>query len=126
MAPEKLFTPADAERTLPLVRRIVADIMTTGRQLKGLQAAKASPAEKETEARRLTNRLQEHMAELEHIGCFFKDWNFEIGLVDFPGVIDGQKVMFCWRSDEATIRFYHPFTEGYASRKPIPESAIAG
>jgi hypothetical protein len=126
MAPEKLFTPAEAERTLPLVRRIVADIMATGAQLKALQTRAGSAAERETEARKLTFRLQELMAELEHLGCFFKDWNFEIGLVDFPGVIDGRKVMLCWRCDEDTIRYYHPFGESYAARKPIPEQATAG
>lgn len=126
MAPEKLFTPAEAERTLPLVRQIVGDIMATGASLKSLKARTLSPAERETEARKLTAKLQSHMAELEHLGCFFKDWNFEIGLVDFPGEIDGRKVMLCWRSDEESIQFYHGFGESYAARKRIPEPTTAG
>lgn len=126
MAPEKLFTPAEAERTLPLVRCIVADIMATGARLKSLQSRAGTAAEREAEARTLTLKLQAYMAELDRLGCFFKDWNFEIGLVDFPAVIDGRKVMLCWRCDEDTIRYYHPFGESYAARRRIPEPTAAG
>ncbi len=53
--------------------------------------------------------------------AYYKDWNFTIGLVDFPSLIDGKEVYLCWRTDEEEIRFYHGMDEGYSSRKPIPE-----
>jgi hypothetical protein len=64
------------------------------------------------------------MKELEALGCFYKDWNFDLGLVDFPALIDGEEVLLCWRSDEPEVRWYHPLDGGYSGRKPIPENII--
>ena len=51
----------------------------------------------------------------------YKDWNFTVGLVDFPFVIEGADVYLYWRSDEDEIKFYHSIEEGYSGRKPIPD-----
>ncbi|MEJ2307316.1 MAG: DUF2203 family protein, partial [candidate division WOR-3 bacterium] len=45
----------------------------------------------------------------------------DIGLVDFPGLIEGREVYLCWKSDEEDIQFYHGVEEGFAGRKPIPK-----
>ena len=54
------------------------------------------------------------------MGCFYKDWDFELGLVDFPALVRGELVFLCWRSDEPALRFYHRMEEGYAGRRPLP------
>ena len=64
------------------------------------------------------------MMELEDLGCFYKDWNFQIGLVDFPAVIDGKEILLCWRSDEEKLQWYHGLDDGYAGRKLIPEKLL--
>ena len=64
--------------------------------------------------------LLEYLAELEAMGCLYKDWSFEMGLVDFPAIIDDEQVLLCWRSDESELAFYHRIDEGYAGRKPLP------
>ena len=69
--------------------------------------------------------IQSYMDELTEIGCYFKDWDFSVGLIDFPSVIDGQDVLLCWRSDEADIRYYHDTASGYSGRKPIPDDYFA-
>ena len=60
------------------------------------------------------------MNELEDPDSFYKDWNVEFSLVDFPARIDGQEVFLCWRSDMERLA-WHPFIEGDAARQPIPE-----
>ncbi|HVP19238.1 MAG TPA: DUF2203 domain-containing protein [Spirochaetia bacterium] len=109
----RLFTRDQAESTLPLVRQIVADILETGRRIRELQ-------EDDSELPRLQAALGEHLRELEEMGCFFKDWNFSIGLVDFPAVIDGETVFLCWRSDEGELAWYHRIEDGYQGRRPLP------
>lgn len=116
------FTPAEANRTLPLVQRIVADILDTGQRLRELAQfddARAAPAlaEGQRDLRRLTR-------ELEHIGCEYKDWSFDKGLVDFPGEIDGRAVLLCWRSDEPAVAWYHTPEAGYRGRKRIPQELL--
>jgi hypothetical protein len=117
----KYFTPAEARRTLPLVKKIVKDILDTSREVRLLAEELNGKVESDPDIQKLGADIESFLSELEEIGCFFKDWNFTLGLVDFPGVIDDREVFLCWKSDEDDIRFYHDMQEGYAGRKPIPE-----
>lgn len=121
---KRMFTPAEANRTLPLVKRIVEDILAHGQKLKQIldehgQEGRFMPAFRE-----LATGMEELMAELEGVGCSYRDWNFEIGLVDFPAMIDGQEVLLCWRSDEPSVAWYHGVNAGYAGRTPIPAALL--
>ena len=120
------FTPAEANRTLPLVRRIVTDVLARGSEARALVGkVEAGEAEgPQARLRVLDLELRELMQELERIGCLYKDWGFETGLVDFPGEIDGRSVLLCWRSDEESVRFYHAPDAGFAGRKPIPRRLL--
>ena len=64
------------------------------------------------------------MRELETIGCYYKDWGFDKGLIDFPARIGGEDVYLCWRSDENEVAWYHPVEGGYAGRRPIPAELL--
>ena len=117
----RYFTPEEARRTLPLVRKIVEDIVNTSREIRLLTEDKDGVIESDPQVKKMVNDLNGFMAEIEEIGLFYKDWNFSIGLVDFPAIIDGQEVFLCWRSDEDNIEYYHETEAGYAGRKRIPE-----
>lgn len=119
----KHFTPQEANKRLPLVRQIVADIIEKGKKVQKIMATSRDVDEKD-EVMLLQEEIESLMVELEQLGCFYKDWNFEIGLVDFPAVLNGEEVFLCWRSDEPIVRWYHPVTEGYAARKLIPENLL--
>ena len=116
----RLFTPQEANKRLPLVKKIVEDILRKGRDFRAV-VEKYDGDEPPDEALRIADDIEELMRELEGLGCFYKDWNFEAGLVDFPSIIEGQQVLLCWRSDEPQVRWYHGIEDGYAGRKPIPE-----
>jgi hypothetical protein len=111
---QRLFTRQEAEKALPLVRRVVADILTTAAGIRDLGGEDERLPGLEAE-------LQEYLQELEEMGCFFKDWNFSVGLVDFPAVIDGETVFLCWRSDESELGWYHRIEDGYQGRRPLPK-----
>jgi hypothetical protein len=113
---KRVFTQQEAESTLPLVRQIVADILQTAGRLRDADQNDGDLPSLEAE-------LQEHIQEIEEIGCFFKDWNFSVGLVDFPAVIDGEIVFLCWRSDENELAWYHPVEEGFVGRRPLPKTS---
>jgi hypothetical protein len=121
----KLFTPYEANRTLPLVRRIVADILERGRELRALQQRADLDGEEERRARELTAELDGMFEELDAIGCSFRSPDFTFGLVDYPAVIEGKPVHLCWRDDEPDLRWYHEPNAGFAGRRPIPEHLLA-
>lgn len=117
----KYFTPAEARKTLPLVRKIIKDILDTSKEMRLLADDLEGNIRDNTQVKRMTESINGFMRELEEIGCFYKDWNFMIGLVDFPSIIDGNEVYLCWKSDEDDIKFYHEIDAGYPGRKSIPE-----
>lgn len=120
----KYFTPKEARKTLPLVKKIVKDILDASFQVKTISDQMGPAARENPEVQKLLDDLNYFINELEEIGCFYKDWNFSIGLVDFPSIIDEDEVYLCWRSDEQDILFYHGINEGYAARKRIPGNLL--
>ena len=116
----KHFTPDDANKRLPYLKRIVSEIIIKGKELRHI-AEEYKDRELPEKFEILTFEIEALMKELEALGCFYKDWNFEIGLVDFPAVIDGNEVFLCWRSDETSIQWFHSIDEGYAGRRSITQ-----
>jgi hypothetical protein len=119
----RLFSLKQATGTLPLVKKIVADILKTGQSIREISADMEKP-EEDPEINRLMDQLDELFEEMEGLGCYYKDWNFTVGLVDFPAKIHGRDVMLCWKSDEEAIQCYHDAEAGFDGRRPIPKEAM--
>lgn len=131
----RYFTLVEANATLPLVRRIVADITElypTWRDLVArfeLVAAQARPEWGESpEQLRLRSEIEAvardiatYLAELEQIGCLFK--GFDQGLVDFYGQVDGRDIFWCWKVGEDKIDHWHELEAGFTGRQPVPQQA---
>ena len=62
-------------------------------------------------------RAKDAVAEIDATGVQVKD--LDVGLLDFPAVINNQDVYLCWKLGEDRIRFYHRQDEGFAGRKPL-------
>lgn len=61
--------------------------------------------------------LQRLLREFEGREIQIKD--LERGLIDFPTIIGGQEVFFCWEQDDEDIEFWHDLDSGYAGRERI-------
>ncbi|GIK59184.1 MAG: DUF2203 domain-containing protein [Ignavibacteriota bacterium] len=120
----KYFTPSEAKKTLPLVKKIVQDILDSSKEMRLIADDIGGEVEKDPRIQKLADNIDDFMKELEEIGCYFKDWNFQIGLVDFPSIINGKEVFLCWRSDEDDILYYHEVDTGFAGRKLIPPEEL--
>lgn len=116
----KYFTPADARKTLPLVKNIVRDILHATREMRLIAEEVNNGIEDDIRIKKLANDVNGFLSELEEIGCYYKDTKFQIGLVDFPAMINDEEVYLCWRSDEEDVLYYHEMDAGYLGRKLIP------
>ena len=121
MTDTKYFTPIEARKTLPLVKKIVKDILDTTKEIRLIADDLNGKIENNPKVEKMVEEVNSFMAELEEIGCYYKDWNFTIGLIDFPAIINGKDVFLCWKSDEDDIIYYHDIKAGFAGRKLIPE-----
>ncbi len=120
----KYFTAEQANAALPLVRRIVGDIVSQHRTVMDhharLQAHGLSDAvvERVDGARLLAaDRLNELVTELHDVGCELKDW--ETGLVDFPAQMNGREVCLCWKLGESQVAFWHEVRAGFSGRQAL-------
>jgi hypothetical protein len=64
-------------------------------------------------------RLVEIINRIQEAGVLVKD--LDIGLVDFPSLVDGEEIYLCWKLGEDHIAFWHGVDEGFAGRKPLDE-----
>jgi hypothetical protein len=126
----RIFTVDSANAALPLVRRIVADLMTlhprwrdavTAFELAQVEASAAAESDEARDARMLAGRLageiESCLDELAQIGCLFK--GFDAGLVDFPAMRDDRLVYLCWQHGDAVVRHWHEVDAGFAGRRPL-------
>lgn len=135
-AKKRFFTVEEANRMLPLVRRIVGDIVEQFRLVAELEQRlrpvfsrdrkpqKPDLYSEETEHSRAEfesqkAQLSELVAELAGLGVELKGAD---GLCDFPAMLDGQEVLLCWRLGEPEVMFWHDRQSGFAGRQPLPAS----
>lgn len=127
-AGKKYFTVAEANRSLPLVRRIAEDIVKDIRQLRELHTYcqgdnDKAPTVDQEDARRRYASLTDHLAglneELDKIGCECRD--YRQGVVDFPAWFNGREIRLNWRLGESCVACWHELNAGYSDRRPIAE-----
>ena len=126
----QLFTVDQANRTLPLVRKIVEDVVREHRQWQeaiaeldlisaGLQSE--HPAARvvalEHRIQRIAREIDSFQTELESLDIQLKDRR--IGLIDFPSELDGRPMQLCWQLGEPSVQFWHDTDSGYAGRQPL-------
>ena len=131
---ERLFTSKEVEQLIPKLEQIVGTLMENKRQAAEIgqdlariqelvkqgneKQVKASDLQnKQTELEFLVRVINDGLDAIEEMGGQPKD--LDMGLVDFPAVIDGGEALLCWKFGEKSIRFYHGLQEGFSGRKPL-------
>lgn len=134
----KYFTLDEANRTLPLVRMIVRDIVELfpdvhrrRERLEALVSRSRKSAKRENdlytdevqqmeaELEADETRLRGYIEELSNIGADLKDPMQ--GLIDFPALVDGREVCLCWKLGEERIGFWHETDAGFTGRQPVED-----
>jgi hypothetical protein len=131
----KRFTVEEANKTLPLVRRIVEDVVRQHRVWREkileldlvasssrAEDARSRAQQLESEAQNLAHEIDGYQRELEELGIQLKDRR--IGLVDFPSQMGGKSVLLCWRLDEPEVQFWHDEDAGYAGRQRLQPTPV--
>ena len=136
MAKKKTFTLTEAHTLLPVLssllkramdgKALIEEIEKELQELNhrillsgGLFVDIPKVARRRAERDRAVQNTKDAMAEVEAIGVQIKD--LDIGLLDFPCVVDDQIVLLCWKFGEEKIEFWHGLEEGFRGRKPIDQ-----
>ena len=119
METPRLYTIEEARRTLPLVKRIVGDIVASATELKRKEAALARRESDETrdEVELLLARLKKYARELDELGIELKDPL--TGLIDYYWKRGDDTAYLCWKHGEGEIGHWHDLESGFAGRRPL-------
>jgi hypothetical protein len=133
----KLFSLREAERTLPLVRRIVQDLtqeypawraavsrfelLTGGARADWGETGELLAAREDVA--RHADRINHYLQELETVGCVFK--GFDAGLVDFYSLREDRPIFLCWKLGEERITHWHEIEAGFSGRQPIDDAILS-
>lgn len=130
---KRLFTVAEANAALPLVRAIVTDLAELSRdvierrerldQLRSNRATRPHGvydeelSQIEDELQHDAEQLQGYVDELLELGVEPKSG--PDGLVDFPAQVDGRMVYLCWKLGEPEVSHWHELDAGFRGRQPL-------
>lgn len=81
-------------------------------------------AVRKAEKEKALQRVKDALAEIDSTGVQVKD--LDVGLLDFPCLVNDQLILLCWKLGEKQITHWHGLEEGFQGRKPIDESIIRG
>ncbi|MGE3820184.1 MAG: DUF2203 domain-containing protein [Isosphaeraceae bacterium] len=139
MAPSKpaepkktYFTVAEANRTLPLVKAIVEDVVRQYGVVNVLQQRltavisdhrrpSSDPyseelAQTQAELQEEEQTLKSYIDELKQLGVELKSPD---GVCDFRSMQDGREIYLCWRLGEPEVAHWHELSDGSAGRRPL-------
>lgn len=133
---DRFFTPAEVNRVIPELERLIRHLRALESELQEKEwRLKQSKVEARRRGEQVTETtfLQEE-AEIDFLRILARsqvDRIREMGgeikggyLVDFPGMVEGQEVLLCWKPGETEVRWFHGLYEGMMGRKPIPEEIL--
>ena len=132
--PQRLFSLTEAERTRRELEPFLIEAIGARKKLSeleielqavstrilmmgGVLVPYAKLAQKRMEHQNLTEVMKSNLERILSTGCLIKD--LDIGLLDFPSVVNNEEVYLCWKLGEDRIRYYHRQDEGYGGRKPL-------
>lgn len=137
MSDDKVFNLEQAEKLLPTLEFLLTQAIEAKKKMDeqdrafeqvrnrillygGIVVPYGELARKKVERDQAEASFKDAVARIESQGCLLKD--LDIGLIDFPAVMDDQQVYLCWKLGEERIRYWHHMDEGFAGRKPLESS----
>ncbi len=132
---DKVFTVEQANKMLPLIKRIVEDAVrdyvrwqdrVREFELASVRSTLDIPdpiaMELEADVQRLAESIDSYLHEVRQLGVQMK--SIDRGIVDFPAELDGRQILLCWRLGEDSVGFWHEAESGFSGRQPLTSQMI--
>jgi len=133
---ERTFTLEEAQTLLPILESLLRNALSGKKLIEEIESELQALghriflnggtlvnivhfARRKAEREKALQRVKDSVAEIDATGVQVKD--LDIGLLDFPCIVDGETILLCWKLGEKKITHWHGTTEGFAGRKPIDE-----
>lgn len=131
---DRLFTIDEAEALLPVLEPVLRELIALQSECDELQASLRRRVEAIArdggaivdhapflEARgalaAAAGRMEALSGLIDGHGVLLKD--LEKGLLDFPALLDGERILLCWMLGEERIEYWHRVEDGFRGRRPV-------
>ncbi|HKD92484.1 MAG TPA: DUF2203 domain-containing protein [Terriglobales bacterium] len=131
---DRTFTLAEATELLPVLESLLRRAMSAKQNVEqidsefralsnnihqagGIALDVKKWAFRRAEREKTLQQIKDSLAEISAAGVQVKD--LDIGLLDFPFVLEDKVVLLCWKLGEPAITHWHGTQEGFAGRKPV-------
>jgi hypothetical protein len=135
----RYFTLRQAEQLLPQVESAIRDAIALKSEYQkteseiqefqrrvsmqgGVRVDRAGFLDRQRRRDSTALQLNAAIETIQDYGCLVKD--LDIGLLDFPTLLNGQEVYLCWKLGENGIHFWHRVEEGFRGRKPVDQDFL--
>lgn len=130
----KLFSPERANALIGKLEPLVRELLERRRDL-AIKLLESDPALHHGQAARrprlaslrsslpaprfgeLKHEIGRLIYRIESYGCIVKD--IDLGLIDFPAMLDDEPAYLCWKLGEPTVAYWHRMDEGFSTRREL-------
>ncbi len=136
---ERTFTLEEAQTLVPILESLLRSAMESKKLIEEVEAELQTAnnriflnggtlvdvvhlARRKAERDKATQTIKDSLAEIDATGVQVKD--LDIGLLDFPCLVEDQIILLCWKVGEQKITHWHGVSEGFRGRKPIDERIV--
>ncbi len=136
---ERTFTLQEAQVLLPVLetllkralegKKLIEQVEEEFQQVSnriflsgGAEIDVAALARRKAQKEKAAQQVRDALAEIGATGVQVKD--LDVGLLDFPCVVEDRVILLCWKLGEKKIGHWHGLEEGYRGRKPIDETIL--
>jgi hypothetical protein len=118
------YTPEEANSLLPQITESLRQIqrarqliLAGGERVRRSAPTNGGGAEVGEEYWGALSTLKREVESLAEQSIVLRDP--EVGLIDFPGEVEGQDAFLCWRLGEDRVAYWHSPQSGFSGRRPL-------
>jgi len=136
---DRTFTLEEAQTLVPVlesllraamegkkvIQAVEAELQEVGQRVfmnGGMMLDVIGLAKRKAQRDKAVQQVKDALGEIDSAGVQVKD--LDIGLLDFPCLVEDRVVLLCWKLGEPRIGFWHSTEEGFAGRKPVDEKIL--
>ncbi len=125
---ERLYTIDEVNELIPRLEIILARMQRRGLELRAAlddfggestdpELTMGTLLERRPELLPAVREMESLLRDIESAGGEFK--GLDLGLVDFPAELNGERVLLCWQYGEKEVAFFHDPRSGFSGRRPL-------
>ncbi|MEA2452865.1 MAG: hypothetical protein QOG04_1575 [Actinomycetota bacterium] len=123
MSEERIYTVPEANELLPYLAPTLVELREKFEEASRIRS-KMATASRSNGWSTARDEWATKLARVDELMDRITGWNIQLrdissGLVDFPGMREGEEIWLCWRLGEPEVGYWHSREEGFGGREPL-------